>query len=81
VAVVKDNYTVVAKTGQCPECGQVLRAAFDGEDTNLLCPTCRICWHDELGWITRVNPKTCPGCSLQGVCTGAHRQYGAPVPD
>lgn len=81
MAVVEDTVHVIAKIGRCPECGHALRAVFDGEATNLLCLTCGICWHDELGWITRVDPKTCPGCSLHGVCRGAQRQYGSPVPD
>lgn len=81
MAVIDDAPPVVAKIGPCPECGRALRAVFDGETTNLLCMTCGICWHDELGWIDRVDPRTCPGCSLHGVCAGAQRRYGAPVAD
>lgn len=81
VAVIQDDYHVVAKTGRCPECGHALRMVFDGEATNLLCLACGICWHDELGWIDRVDPKTCPGCSSRRVCMAAERPYGAPAPD
>ena len=79
--MIQDDYHVVAQIGRCPECGHALRTVFDGEATNLLCLTCGICWHDELGWINRVDPKTCPGCSRHGVCRAAARPYGAAVPD
>jgi hypothetical protein len=66
--------------GPCPECAGPLRPVFDGETTNLLCAACGACWHDELGWIHRVDPSRCPGCSSTGVCRAARRPYGAPVP-
>ena len=53
----------------CPACGAVeLRRVFDGELMNFLCPQCMSCWHVELGFIHRINPKTCPGCAYQLVC-------------
>jgi len=53
----------------CPECGPVeLFPVFDREVTNFLCPLCGSCWHVELGYISRVDPDTCPGCQFQLVC-------------
>lgn len=77
--MVENTYHVVPSIGPCPECGHGLRVVTDGETTNLLCPTCGVCWHDELGWIRRVDPETCPGCSSRGICLAAERPYGAPV--
>jgi hypothetical protein len=77
--VADDDLHVVTGIGPCPECGHALRAVFDGESVNLLCPTCGACWHDELGWLHRVRPETCPGCSLRGICRAADRPYGAPI--
>jgi transposase-like protein len=53
----------------CPTCGsEELEAVTDGEATNFLCPVCRDCWHVELGWVHRVDPKTCPGCQHLDLC-------------
>lgn len=62
----------------CPECGAAgLRAVTDGERTNFLCPSCGCCWHLELGYVSRVDPATCPGCPWRYKCTAARRPYGA----
>jgi len=74
--VVENTFQILPRIGPCPECGHALRVVTDGEMANLLCPTCGACWHDELSWIHRVDPATCPGCSLRGVCRLAERPYG-----
>ena len=59
----------------CPGCNAVgLLAVSDGWDTNFLCPTCGACWHFELGWISRVDPTTCPGCPDRDVCLAATQE-------
>lgn len=70
---------LVGAIGPCPACGGLLRAVTDAETTNLLCAACGACWHDELGWIRRVDPGTCPGCASRAVCAAALRPYGAAV--
>lgn len=71
-----DTFQLLPRVGPCPACGNVLRMVSDGELVNLLCPRCGSCWHDELGWIHRVDPATCTGCALRGVCRFADRPYG-----
>jgi DNA-directed RNA polymerase subunit RPC12/RpoP len=58
-----------ARIMRCPSCGQnVMEAVSDGEMTNFRCVTCGACWHIELGWVSRVDPATCPGCEHQAEC-------------
>jgi hypothetical protein len=46
----------------CPECGETaLEAVSDGWSTNFLCQGCGRCWRCELGYISQVDPTTCPG--------------------
>jgi len=59
---------------QCPMCGtEDLEAVSDGETTNFLCWTCRTCWHVELGWVQRVDPRTCGGCPHRDECLARFR--------
>jgi hypothetical protein len=61
----------------CPECGEGHLVAMSNEEgTNLFCPTCATCWHVELGWVSRVDPATCPGCAHRALCTASRRPYG-----
>lgn len=64
--------------GPCPGCGNGrLEAVVDGEGTtNFLCPGCGKCWHAELEWSRRVDPRTCPGCRARVVCATARRADG-----
>ena len=56
----------------CPGCGAVtLTAVSDGESTNFFCGTCEKCWRLELGWVSRIEPRTCPGCYLSSRCAAA----------
>jgi hypothetical protein len=58
----------------CQQCDvNVMEAVCDGETTNFRCVTCDACWHMGLGWVSRVNPATCPGCEHPCEC----RQAGA----
>jgi hypothetical protein len=53
----------------CRTCGaDSLEAVFDGEMTNFWCTVCHDCWHDELGWVHRVDRQTCPGCEHHDEC-------------
>ncbi|HET9769979.1 MAG TPA: hypothetical protein VFS16_03740 [Acidimicrobiia bacterium] len=55
---------------RCPGCGgELLYTVFDGEATNFLCRHCNRCWSTGLGFVRRVDPRTCPGCEWRGVCT------------
>jgi hypothetical protein len=52
--------------GPCPACGsERMRAVSDGFSTNFLCESCGVCWFYTMGWLGRVDPITCPGCSQQ----------------
>jgi hypothetical protein len=53
----------------CPECGKdQFRVVTDGEDTNMLCLSCYRCWHPEAGFLSPVDPLTCPGCAGLALC-------------
>jgi hypothetical protein len=69
--------TVTTEPGQfglgvidaCPEChSKDLCAVHDGRGTNVYCNSCGACWSMSLGWVTRVNPSTCPGCGRRAEC-------------
>lgn len=66
----------------CPGCGgDRLRAVTDGEVTNFLCQGCGRCWHVSLGWVSRVDPLSCPGCPEREACLAlVHRDRDAPGP-
>ncbi len=52
--------------GPCPACGsERMRAVSDGYGTNFLCESCGACWFDSKGWLGRVDPFTCQGCTEQ----------------
>ena len=54
---------------ECPTCGtDDFEAVTDGVSVNLLCTVCHTCWHVELGWMHRVDPRTCLGCSHHEEC-------------
>jgi hypothetical protein len=54
---------------RCPACGA---GAFEGVtvafDVNLRCVTCGACWHVELGYISRIDPRTCGSCRHRPAC-------------
>jgi len=55
----------------CPACGSADLepiVAIDAEQVNFLCGTCGRCWHVELGFVSRVRPANCHGCTNQGGC-------------
>ena len=44
----------------CPGCGSGgLVASVDDERTTYRCGQCGAVWHDELGWMSRVDPRDC----------------------
>jgi len=57
----------------CPTCGwEEFEAVFDGDATNFLCRVCHDCWHLQLGWVHRVDPRTCATCRRRGECVAIH---------
>ena len=53
----------------CPACGSNdLFAVNDGRRTNIFCNSCGACWSMSMGWVRRVNPSTCPGCTRRTEC-------------
>jgi transposase-like protein len=59
----------------CPSCRSTrLRAVSDGETVNFFCDDCERCWHVELGYVHRVNPRTCPGCAVRERCTARYER-------
>jgi hypothetical protein len=55
----------------CPDCGgEQMQVTSDGEATNFLCCSCHRCWHPEACFISRVDPRTCPGCRSMNLCLG-----------
>ena len=57
----------------CPTCGATeLHPVHTIEGTNLLCPLCMSCWHEEIGSVTPVEKASCPGCQYELIC----REHG-----
>jgi len=53
----------------CPECGsEHLTPVLDGEDVQFFCEDCGRCWHVELGYVHRVDPRTCSRCVFYDRC-------------
>ena len=55
----------------CPECGSADLepiVALEAEQVNFLCGACGRCWHVELGYVSRVRPNACHGCTRQARC-------------
>jgi hypothetical protein len=64
---------MTARILTCQDCGlNVMEAVSDGEMTNFRCVSCGACWHVELGWVSRVEPATCPGCEHHAECVAAN---------
>lgn len=67
--------------GPCPECGNgTLRPVAVRATTNFLCQECGACWHAEFDWVRRVDPESCPGCPVRGLCLEPRRPYAVPGP-
>lgn len=55
----------------CPACGtEGLLPVRSGGAVNFACTTCGCCWHLELGWVSRLDPGSCPACVERGICLG-----------
>ena len=61
---------LLALLGPCPACGGGhLQVVGGAEGNSVLCTDCATCWRTEVEWIARVDPATCPGCSMRALCT------------
>lgn len=58
--------------GACPDCGAVEWRVVQSHDSaiNFLCVACGSCWFHSMGWLTKVDPCACPGCSaaFEAIC-------------
>lgn len=73
--------TVAHGVVSCPACSaDDLEAVSDAEDTNFRCPSCGACWHVELGWVRRVDPRHCPNCPHREECMARFSVAAAPPP-
>ena len=45
----------------CPECLGPLTPVPSFDEVNFYCPDCNACWHVSMGYLTRLDPATCPG--------------------
>src|SRR5579875_1070012 len=56
----------------CAECGEPdLVTVTDADRLNFLCRSCGRCWHAELGWVSRVDPRSCLRCAHRRDCLAA----------
>jgi hypothetical protein len=55
----------------CPACLGALEPTASEGRANFLCTSCGCCWHMLLGYLSVVDPRTCPGCRLRGLCDPA----------
>lgn len=75
VVDLRDEHSRPADGFVCPNCGSSrFEAVTDGDDVNFLCLSCALCWHVELGYVSRVDPVTCPGCDHHEECLA--REWG-----
>ena len=75
VVDLRGGHPRVAGTFACPNCGaSEFETVNDGDDVNFLCLSCGLCWHVELGYVSRVDPVTCPGCDRHDECLA--REWG-----
>lgn len=57
----------------CPACtSAALEPVTDGETVNFACSECGRCWRVELGWVQRVDPSRCRGCTTPLRCAGRY---------
>jgi hypothetical protein len=55
--------------GGCADCGDPeLVMVTDADRINFLCRSCGLCWHAELGWVSRVDPRGCLRCTHRRQC-------------
>jgi len=59
----------------CPACGSdqlepVVEAHF--EEVHFFCRSCGRCWRTELGYVHRVDPPNCAGCSERERCEAVY---------
>jgi hypothetical protein len=54
---------------QCPGCfSEQIVAVGDGAGTSFLCEDCMRCWHETMGWVALVDPRSCIDCRRQPDC-------------
>ena len=54
---------------RCPSCASTrLVAVADDGALHFLCDDCARCWNVELGYVSRVNPRTCAHCAHYERC-------------
>jgi len=67
---VKENRSLDA--WHCPACWSTrVISVSDGAGTNFLCEDCARCWHETMGWVALVDPRSCVDCSLKPRCLEA----------
>ena len=65
-----DERTLVRGLLRCPACdADAFEGVAVGFDVNLRCVACGACWHVELGYISRVDPRSCGPSELTGLTT------------
>lgn len=52
-----------------------MQVVTSGWETNFLCRGCGRCWRYELGYVSQVDPRTCPGCPEGAICTSRHESH------
>ena len=69
------EHPITHPLARCPACGsQRLDPVVERErqTVHLLCRDCSRCWHVELGFVHRIDPKTCVGCPEHARCEAAY---------
>ena len=66
---LRDTHPLQHPLVPCPHCGEErLEPVRDRDTVNFLCGACGRCWHVELGWVHRVDPRSCDGCPSPAAC-------------
>jgi len=57
----KWEYEPLGPFDTCPQCLGPLTPVAHFDEVNFYCPDCNACWHVSMGYLTRLDPATCPG--------------------
>jgi hypothetical protein len=61
---------------RCPQCAsERIVVVGDGAGTNFLCEECMRCWHETMGWIALVDPRSCIDCPRKPECLAAWESW------
>lgn len=65
------HFDPFGKFDTCPACLGSVQPTVAHEQVNFVCTSCGCCWHLFLGYLSLIDPRTCPRCALSPLCSVA----------